>query len=443
MKENTEKMIYDKGKTYMFPGDLVAKNYGGHLLLISPANGNWIVLENQTQIEIAKALQLGVCLGDVYEKYYKEESINLLSVINELNRKHFCERMKPQENEFTLRIYLTNNCNLRCKHCFMYAENCLENELSYEEIINLLNESKNGGCSKVIFTGGEVTLKENFIDILIHAHDLGLYVQVLTNGILWNESMIKETSNYIDEIQVSVDGFNEETNAAIRGKGTYEKAIDTIAKFSYENKSFVSLITTPLYDFIEQYKENYINFGRKMVARFGTKRFLIIFGKELLDGRNVKADIERNKKMSRIVDEIYEAIYTNSELTTFVVNHTHNRVFMNCGYGGLTVNSNGDIYFCGQVQEVGCYGNIREISFDEVLKRRKVARQKSYVDNIRPCSECELRYICGGGCRVANVPGITTMDLTDEKTIFHRVCDPEYKANFYRLMIEANEYLYW
>lgn len=361
---------------------------------------------------------------------YKNNERDVEKVVNELEGKHFCEKMEPMENTFTLRVYLTNNCNLRCSHCFMYADHCLENELTYEEIIELLKESREANCEKVIFTGGEVLLKDHFIDILKYSKKIGLYVQVLTNGVLWNTDMIKEASDYIDEVQVSIDGFDEKTNAAIRGKGTFEKALTTVEDFLKEKKSFVSVITTPTYDFIEKYKNEYINFGREMVSRFGTEQFLVIFGKELLDGRRIKSDPKKNSQMTKIVDEIYEAIYPNSELTTFVVNHKNNRIYMNCGYGGLTINSNGDFYFCGRIMEVGCYGNVRNMNFQDIMKLRKTAREKTYVSNITPCKNCDIRFICGGGCRVSNIPEITRGCL-DQNREYQRACDQSYKDNLY------------
>lgn len=57
----------------------------------------------------------------------------------------------------------------------------------------------------------------------------------------WTDEMIKETANYIDEIQVSIDGFDEASNARIRGAGTFERSLHTIEKFVQEkNPSSVS-----------------------------------------------------------------------------------------------------------------------------------------------------------------------------------------------------------
>lgn len=437
-------MKRDIDSEIFFPNDITPISYGGFLLLVSPSNANWIVLKNQIQVDIIKKLILHHSKKKLIEEFHQHIA-DVEYIINEIEKRHFCEKMIHTEEGFTLRIYLTNSCNLRCKHCFMYAGAPLENELKYEEIIEILNQSKQHGCIKVIFTGGEVVLKEGFIDILQHAKKLGLYTQVLTNGVLWNSDLVEEAEKYIDEIQVSIDGFDDVTNSAIRGSGTYYKAMETIDRFVKHKNVFVSVITTPLYEMLEIYKDKYIEFGKKMVQKYGSDNFLVIFANELIDGRNLKAEKNKNRIMSKTISDIYEEIYPNSQLTTFVMNHKFNRSYRSCGYGSLTINSNGDFYFCGRIHDVRCYGNIRKMDFCKVLELRKKARELSYVDNITPCKNCAVRNICGGGCRVANVPEMISADLNKntKDEIFERECSNEYKENIYKLMIESSEFLYW
>ena len=205
---------------------------------------------------------------------------------------------------------------------------------------------------------------------------------------------------------------------------------------------YTSVVITPVYGFLEKYKNEYIEFGKKLVNKYDGNNFLVLFGKELLDGRNVEADKIKNEQMKKCVNEIYEAIYRNSELTTFVLNHLNNRIYKNCGYGGLTINANGDIYFCGRIHELKSYGNIRDLDYKEVFSMRLKAREQSYVDRIKPCNECELKYICGGGCRVSEVSGMTCLELGDSK-MYERNCEDAFKRNLYKLMIESSEFLYW
>lgn len=353
------KLEVDDEKVYLVPSDIKTVIYKGFQLIISPSNGNWIVIENQLQMDIFSGLELGLSVGKLIKKYAKNIE-ELKKVLIQIEGKYFGETTNIKEESFTLRLYLTNNCNLRCKHCFMYASNELENELPSDEIMKLIDKCHEHGSNKVIFTGGEVALKDGFIEILKHAKTIGMYTQVLTNGTLWTVQMINEAAKYIDDLQVSIDGYDEVSNSKIRGTGVFNKALETVDQFIKIGGVSVSVIVTPLYDFIDEYYDEYVKFGIELVEKYKDDDFLIIFGRELIDGRNLKASKGKNRHMADRVDEIAEDIYPNNELTAFVRNHEYNRIFRNCGYGALTVNSNGDFYFCGRVHDVRKYGNIRD-----------------------------------------------------------------------------------
>ena len=428
-------------KIYSVPKDIVAKKYAGFLILISPNNGNWIVLENQSQIEIFKLLMNGANVGKIFQSEELRE--DLYFVLRQIEGRNFEYKILADDNNFSLRLYLTNACNLRCKHCFVYATNAYADELSLTEIENLILTCNKHGAQKLILTGGEVLLRKDFEQILRYGKSLKMYVQVLTNGTLWDAAKVKTLSPYIDEIQISLDGFNENSNAKVRGVGVFEKVLEAVELFFKYSKIFINVIVTPMYGELDAHYNEYVNFAKNLIARYGHERFLIIFQGELLNGRNLKADSDSNKNLKNLVNLLHEDIYENSELTNFILNHKNNRLHKNCGYGGLTVDSTGNIFFCGRIGELKNSGNIRKISLEKILSLRKKIRQCTSVDNLFPCQNCELKYVCGGGCRINNfneVVKISADDLTENLPLkMSNECT--LKENFYRLMIESIDYL--
>ena len=123
-------------------------------------------------------------------------------------------------------------CNLVCTHCFISCspQNHKFGFMDKETILKYLEESKALGVKEYYFTGGEPFMNRDFIDILEETLKIGP-ASVLTNGILINEritSRLKEIwddSIYSLEIRISLDGFTEETNDIIRGKGSFRKAM--------------------------------------------------------------------------------------------------------------------------------------------------------------------------------------------------------------------------
>lgn len=128
-----------------------------------------------------------------------------------------------------IRIYfdLTLKCNLRCKICLNKSGKPLEDELSLEDSIKVIDGLKNDSIFDIRFSGGEPTLKQGWDKILKRAKESGLTVTLNTNGI-YNEKIIDKLIEIKpDEITVSLDGYKEH-NDYIRGEGNFEKAINSI-----------------------------------------------------------------------------------------------------------------------------------------------------------------------------------------------------------------------
>ena len=289
-------------------------------------------MENQSQIEIFKSLMNGATVAEIFQIENLRE--DLYFVLRQIEGRNFEYKILADDNNFSLRLYLTNACNLRCKHCFVYAANAYADELSLTEIENLILTCNKHGAQKLILTGGEVLLRKDFEQILRYGKSLKMYVQVLTNGTLWDAAKVKTLSPYIDEIQISLDGFNENSNAKVRGAGVFEKVFAAVELFFKFSQTFINVIVTPMYGELDAHYNEYVNFAKNLIARYGHERFLIIFQSELLNGRNLKADSDSNKNLKNLVNRLHEDIYENSELTNFILNHKNNRLHKNCGYGG-------------------------------------------------------------------------------------------------------------
>ncbi len=108
-----------------------------------------------------------------------------------------------------LRISLTDVCNLRCIYC-------MPEDMSFrpgpelmqtEEIRRLINLFAQLGFSKIRFTGGEPTLREDVVDIVRHIRDVEGISQVAltTNAILLNHLAKPLAEAGLHRINVSLD----------------------------------------------------------------------------------------------------------------------------------------------------------------------------------------------------------------------------------------------
>ncbi len=123
-------------------------------------------------------------------------------------------------------IHLTDECNLRCRHCLF--ETCRGSGRSLEpgRIESLVEESYGLGCRLVCFTGGEPFVYPGFTAMLrsILFRHADLRVAVLTNGILVPDRMdvLRDLDSARLHLQVSLDG-PEPVHDGLRGRGAFRK----------------------------------------------------------------------------------------------------------------------------------------------------------------------------------------------------------------------------
>jgi MoaA/NifB/PqqE/SkfB family radical SAM enzyme len=131
-------------------------------------------------------------------------------------------------------VYITEECQLSCKHCYLGSRLRKPNQMTSDEIVNLLMTWKELGATKVNFLGGEPTLHPSLNKVIYTAHTLGYEeISITTNGI---SSSLRNPTNYFSQeslsclshIQVSLDGASPQVHNAIRGKNTYQYVVSTI-----------------------------------------------------------------------------------------------------------------------------------------------------------------------------------------------------------------------
>lgn len=107
--------------------------------------------------------------------------------------------------------------------------------MSLEQIEPYLREAERLGVREYYLTGGEVFIVKELEAIVARILEQGP-VSILTNGTLITETRaqafakIRDASPYSLEFRVSLDGCTAAENDAIRGRGTFEKAMRGIER---------------------------------------------------------------------------------------------------------------------------------------------------------------------------------------------------------------------
>jgi len=138
---------------------------------------------------------------------------------------------------------VTNKCNLQCKHCLPMSGPPRPGELTTEEAMAALDSFKGAGASKVFFTGGEPFSRRDFTALLERTVALGMRASVITNATYLQGEILGLLKRLEVKLGVSLDGANEATNDAIRGKGSFKKTFESL-KRCQENGIATTLYVT-------------------------------------------------------------------------------------------------------------------------------------------------------------------------------------------------------
>lgn len=183
-----------------------------------------------------------------------------------------------------------------------------------------------------------------------------------------------------------------------------------------------------------------------MTAKYGVEKLAIKFAESISDGRNISPSPQYNNEYSSAIEHIKHQIYGEQiDLFNFIETMKKDVRLNNCMFGSISVASNGDVYLCPEISKLQSIANIRTTDFASICKLARVAEDATQISSLKPCNECELRYICGGGCRTKEFYDLVNRDSfsdIDYSTLSPRKCSVKTKEKFYELMIESNEYLY-
>jgi radical SAM protein with 4Fe4S-binding SPASM domain len=144
----------------------------------------------------------------------------------ELHQRQAGERVPLQVS-----IEVTRRCPLECLHCYnnlpMGDMDAKRRELTKEEHFRVLDELVEMGCFWILYTGGEIFARKDFLEIYTYAKKKGFLITLFTNGTIINEQI----ADYLKEwppfaIEITLYGRTRETYEALTAvPGSYDRCL--------------------------------------------------------------------------------------------------------------------------------------------------------------------------------------------------------------------------
>ena len=131
----------------------------------------------------------------------------------------------------SLRITLTNRCNVNCIYCHHDGMRSSKNEMTPDEIYKICQIAKRIGVRKIRLSGGEPLIRKDIVEIVSKISSIGFNdISITTNGILLEKYAKDLKEAGLDRVNVSLDTLNPETYEFITKKDYLEAAKKGILK---------------------------------------------------------------------------------------------------------------------------------------------------------------------------------------------------------------------
>lgn len=128
-------------------------------------------------------------------------------------------------------IEVTRRCPLECLHCYnnlpMGDSAARAQELTFAEHCRLLDELVEAGCLWILYTGGEIFARPDFLDIYTEAKKRGFLVTLFTNGTLISPRVADHLAEWRPfAIEITLYGATRETYEALTQiPGSYDRCM--------------------------------------------------------------------------------------------------------------------------------------------------------------------------------------------------------------------------
>ncbi len=146
------------------------------------------------------------------------------------------EAANPLRVPVNVTIEVTHRCPLNCSHCYnnlpMADEGARRGEMTLDEHRRVVDDLAELGCLWLLYTGGEIFARADFLDIYRHARRAGLLLTLFTNATLVTDRVADALAEEPPfDMEVTLYGATRQTYEALTGiPGSYDRCMQGIER---------------------------------------------------------------------------------------------------------------------------------------------------------------------------------------------------------------------
>ncbi len=337
------------------------------------------------------------------------------------NKKNQIKKKRVKYPLRTIYFYLTEGCNLRCRHCWIQPKyqnkEFLYPSLDLKVFKDIIEQALPIGLSSVKLTGGEPLLHPDIHKIIDHLRTLDLRVIMETNGVLCTPEIARKLKKCkYPFISVSLDGTDAKTNDWVRGvEGSFDQAvkgIQNLVKAEHKPQIIMTLMRRN-----KDQVEDMLRLAESLDV--GSVKY------------NILQPMARGKKMHKEgealdIEELIElgkwVEHTLSPSTNIRLHYSHPPAFRSLGnmfgrsgdgcsvcgiFHILGVLSDGSYALCGIGETVPefVFGNASKDRLEDIWKNSPVLKEirEKMPERLKGiCHDCLMKNSCLGNCVAQN-----------------------------------------
>lgn len=292
-------------------------------------------------------------------------------------------------------ISITENCNLKCSHCYVQCneENNSEKNMLLDQILDCVDQGLELGVWQVDLTGGEIFCRKDIFIILDYLEKKNVRVNLFTNATLIDEGKVDKLKKYsnITKIIISFDSLSKQIYENFRKvNGSFDKLINAMnllkaanIKMSFnvpyidENKDEIGTIVSFL---SKNYSKDVVIYPIFPLGR----------GSEIKQIDSMRGFVDIKKKAMEVAKSEGDR-FTNNLNTTCGVSESF-----------IFVERTGQIALCPTLSQKYDLklriGNIKEDRLSDLWNNNEILN-KFRVANCKYIENCSAKEECKGGCR--------------------------------------------
>ena len=298
-------------------------------------------------------------------------------------------------------VEVTRRCPLECLHCYnnlpMGDMDAKRREMTKEEHFRVLDELVGMGCFWILYTGGEIFARKDFLEIYTYAKKKGFLITLFTNGTIINEQI----ADYLAEwppfaIEITLYGRTRETYEALTAvPGSYDRCLRGIKLLKERGlplklKTVATSVNKHEILAMREFAEDELGVDFKMDGQINPR---IDCSQSPLAVRLTPEEVVAlDMAMPRGMSE-YRRLAKHDLEKTPILARTEKVYYCGGGMNSFAINAYGEIGICviSQQETFAIRGReIRQVWEDSLLNVRNRKRTR-----VTKCVECRIQSLCG------------------------------------------------